>query len=248
MKLHILSDLHLEFERIDPPRTDADVVVLAGDIHTGLRGLDWALEYFPDKPVVYVPGNHEYYGNKMPRLLEKMRLKAENTNVRILDNDAILIDNVQFLGCTLWSDFMLFGKEGFSLLEAQSRMNDYSRIRFGPNYRKLRAKDTQTLHMQSIRWLKAVINECMARTKVIITHHAPSMRSMPDKYALDPLTPAFVSNLDSLMKESGAELWIHGHTHESCDYRLGSTRVLSNPRGYPDCQNRSFDGVLVVEV
>lgn len=248
MKLHILSDLHLEFERLDPPRTDADVIVLAGDIHTGLRGLEWALEYFYNRPVVYVLGNHEYYRNAIPQLLQKMRLRSENTNVRILENEAISIDNVQFFGCTLWSDFKLFGNEGISRLHAQSGMNDYSKIRFGQNYRKLRAMDTQMFHMQSVRWLKEALNEYTTKTKVIITHHAPSIKSIPYKAASDPLTPAFVSNLDSLVIGSGAELWIHGHAHESCDYTLGSTRVLSNPRGYPESYNQAFNGALVIEM
>lgn len=248
MKLQILSDLHLEFERIHPPKTDADVVVLAGDIHTGLKGLTWAQEFFHDRHVIYVLGNHEYYGYSIPRLADKLRLQSEDTNVHIIENEVISIENIQFLGCTLWSDFKLFGDEGYARIEAQYQINDYRMIRYGRKFRKLTPLDTQMLHMQSVRWLNQALNDSSVETRVIVTHHAPSMNSVSNKFDAEGLTPAYVSNLDSLVVSSGAGLWIHGHTHESCDYSLGSTRVVSNPRGYPYFPNPHFNGSLLVEV
>ncbi|MEM9690500.1 MAG: metallophosphoesterase, partial [Pseudomonadota bacterium] len=109
MKLHILSDIHVEFEAFVPPATDADVIVLAGDIHVGRKGLDWALEQFPDKPVIYVLGNHEYYGKAVPKLTNELQKIAANTNVHLLERSSVEIDGVTFLGSTLWTDFELFG-------------------------------------------------------------------------------------------------------------------------------------------
>jgi hypothetical protein len=110
MRLRVFSDLHLEFERFDPPAVDADVVVLAGDIGTRTHGLTWALQTF-DVPVVYVPGNHEFYGGATPHLVHKLKAMAAGTHVHVLDEDAVVIGGVRFLGATMWTDFQLFGRE-----------------------------------------------------------------------------------------------------------------------------------------
>jgi len=248
MRLHILSDLHLELGSVELPVIDADAVLLAGDIDTGLRGLRWASEHFADKPLIYVLGNHEYYGKALPRLEEKLRIAAENTNTHMLENESILIDTVEFFGCTLWTDFRLSGNERIARVDAQSVMNDYKRITVSPQYRKLCASDTQLLHIKSRKWLETALKRSSARLKVIITHHAPSMRSISEKYSSDPLNPAFASNLDEFVIRCGANLWVHGHVHESCDYALGRTRVICNPRAYLDDPNPNFDPALTVEV
>ena len=118
MKLHVLSDIHIEFESFDAPATDADAVVLAGDIDIGRNGLDWALRQFPDKPVIYVLGNHEYYGKAIPRFTEKLREFAAGTNVHILEQEALSLDGATFLGCTFWTDFELFGDPRIAGYEA----------------------------------------------------------------------------------------------------------------------------------
>lgn len=108
MKLYVLSDLHLEFSTFEPFKTDADVVVLAGDIGKGTSGIEWARNAFPDKEIVYVPGNHEFYGTQRPETLAGMRIAAQKNGVHLLDKDELVIGNVHFLGCTLWTDFLLF--------------------------------------------------------------------------------------------------------------------------------------------
>ncbi len=77
MKIQILSDLHLEFENFNFYNTDADVVVLAGDVHLGMNGVLWAKKAIQNQPVIYVLGNHEYYRNAYPKLLDKIRKEAE---------------------------------------------------------------------------------------------------------------------------------------------------------------------------
>ena len=110
MKIHVLSDLHTEFAPFHPPETDADVVVLAGDVGVGTRGVPMIREWFPDRPVVYVAGNHEFYREAIPRLSEKIAGAAEGTRVHYLENRAVVIGGVRFLGCTLWTDFDVFGE------------------------------------------------------------------------------------------------------------------------------------------
>ncbi len=112
MRLWILSDLHLEFGPVELPRVEADVVVLAGDVHKGRRGLAWARERFAATPVVYVLGNHEYYGEALPRLREKLEGEAAGSSVHLLENRAVEIGGVTFLGCTLWTDFELHQGSG----------------------------------------------------------------------------------------------------------------------------------------
>ncbi|MEN8763395.1 MAG: metallophosphoesterase, partial [Thiogranum sp.] len=108
MKLYILNDLHIEFEGFEPPDTDADVVVLAGDIGVGGEGLRWAEDRFPDRPVVYVPGNHEFYRHDIT-LIEELKAQAPD-HIHVLNDDLIDIEGVRFLGSILWTDFALFGE------------------------------------------------------------------------------------------------------------------------------------------
>jgi Icc-related predicted phosphoesterase len=108
MKLHILSDLHTEFADFGPPETDADAVILAGDIGVGLEGLRWAARHFPDRPIVYVPGNHEFYGHDIA-LTGSLKSEAPR-NISVLSDDRLVLDGVRFLGTTLWTDFKLHGE------------------------------------------------------------------------------------------------------------------------------------------
>lgn len=162
MKLQLLSDMHLCFGGPDPPRTDADLVILAGDASTGTHGLFWAQDYFRGQQVLYVPGNHEFYKHNYPALLEKLRRQAEGTNVRILNQDKIKINGVTFLGLTLWTDFRLRGpgQAFWAMNAAQQRMNDYRQIRLSDrNYRRLLPQDTQRLHLEGYRWLLANLSK-----------------------------------------------------------------------------------------
>ncbi len=98
MRLYILSDLHLEFEPFTPPAIAADAVILAGDVSTGRTGLKWALKSFPDRPVIYVLGNHEFYGQEVQKLIKELQEMAQGTNVHLLENQSCTIGDVLFLG------------------------------------------------------------------------------------------------------------------------------------------------------
>lgn len=189
MKIHILNDLHIEFEDFEPPVTDADVVVLAGDIGVGMEGLRWAQTRFPDKPVIYVPGNHEFYQHDITLINE---LKAEAAdNIHVLNDDQVIIDGVRFLGSILWTDFALFGEvdKFFAMQTAQQQMTDFSIIqnhgqRFTPT-------DAVKLHEASRDWLTIMLAEPFDGKTVVVTHHAPSSQSVHPRYACDLLTSAF---------------------------------------------------------
>jgi predicted phosphodiesterase len=247
MKLHLLSDIHLEFAPFAPPATDADLVILAGDIGLGPDAIEWAAVTFP-QPVIFVPGNHEYYGGHLKNTLVKMRRTAEGTQVRVLDGDGIIFGSVRFLGATLWTDFLLTRNPLLAQHEAQARMTDYRRIRTAA-YRCLRAPDTRRAHGVARGFLEKCLTEPFDGRTVVVTHHAPSERSISQRSRVaNHLNAAYASDLEPLMGPEVA-LWVHGHTHDSLDYRVGETRVVCNPRGYlPMEPNPDFDPGLVVEV
>lgn len=237
MKLHILSDLHIEFGDMKTPVVESDVVVLAGDIHIGIKGLNWIKNKFKGKEVIYVLGNHEYYYSIIPESADILKKKSEDTNIHILENEELIINDVVFLGCTLWTDFKLYDDIESAANYSKSMMNDYKLIRVMPGYRRLDTSDVIGFHNESFEWLSEKVKEHDGKKVVVVTHNGPSIKSCLPKYKNDPLTASFVSNLEGFIRKSNISLWVHGHTHNSVDYMIGNTRVICNPRGY--C--RDFD-------
>jgi 3',5'-cyclic AMP phosphodiesterase CpdA len=249
MRIHILSDLHLEFGSLTLPHVEADVTVLAGDVRPGRSALAWIRENLPVRPVIYILGNHEFYGGALPKLIEDFRRMSLGTNLRILENECLHIDGVRFLGCTLWTDFRLFGDPAAAGRRAAAIMNDYRLIRVSPEFRRLRGLDTARLHAGSMKWLREQLEQDRKTATVLVTHHAPSARSLDPGDAGDLISAAYASNLDEMVAATRARLWIHGHIHRPVDYCIGETRVLCNPRGYADLSvPAGFDPGLVVEV
>ena len=248
MRLQILSDIHAEFGVFSPPHTDADVVVIAGDVHIGRNGRAWLRTNFPLQPVVYVLGNHEFYRNALPKLTEDLRRESEGGHIQVLENHTFEVGAFTFLGCTLWTVFQINRNAPEARLAAEQTMSDYQLIRLSPEFRKLRATDTVKLHLESVAWIRGELFRRDPSRVVIVTHHAPSPQSVPPYHHNSVLNGAFVSNLDELVEASGVPLWIHGHTHHCVDYLLGKTRVLSNQRGYPDALVPGFNPGLVVEL
>jgi calcineurin-like phosphoesterase family protein len=258
MKLHLMSDLHLEFADYDIPETDADIVVLAGDIGTGLSGMKWAKEQQKklDKQFIYVAGNHEYYGNNFPALQEKLTEETENNPmINYLENKVcsrIIGDEVvKIIGATLWTNFELFGVENQpgAMILAGGRMNDYQRIRnSNGGYQKLKPADTLFAHHESVRFIEKELQNQRPNEKiVVVTHHLPLEKSVPVEFKENKLSAAYASNLTRLFKQYHIDLWYHAHTHTSCDYVYEDTRVICNPRGYCD-ENTQFDSKKVIEI
>jgi len=247
MKLHVLSDLHTEFADFSPPATDADVVILAGDIGVGFGGIEWASQQFPDAFVVYVPGNHEYYGHDIG-LTNEIRSSAP-ANIRVLNNDKLELDGVRFLGCTLWTDFKLYGegKVWFSERTAQTSVRDFTSIRNGN--RTFTPGDSVGHHKTSVAWLVNELEIAFDGPTVVVTHHLPASRSIASQYRNHHLHPVFASHLEGIIEKYQPVLWIHGHTHVACDYEAYGTRVVCKPRGYPsESSARGFLSGLVVDV
>jgi len=247
MKLHILNDLHIEFEGFAPPATDADVVILAGDIGVGMEGLRWAEARFTGRPVIYVPGNHEFYHHDSA-LIDELKVEAPD-HIHVLNDDQVIIDGVRFLGSILWTDFALFGEADkfFAMQQARQQMTDFSIIQ--NNGQRFTPEDAIRLHTASRDWLAAMLADPFDGRTVVVTHHAPSSQSVLPRYANDLLTPAFASNLENLMDGDRPTLWVHGHMHDAFDYEVYGTRVVCNPRGYnPNALNADFQPDLVMEI
>lgn len=255
MKLHIMSDLHLEFAGFEPPQTEAEVVILAGDIAVGLEGLYWAAQTFNRQSVIYVPGNHEYYRSDFNQMIALLRQTAHELGIFLLDSDDVVIEDnqgdlVRFLGCTLWTDFRLFGqdKQRICLNAASQRLNDFRMIKDGG--RHLLPAQTARWHERHVQWLDDQLQKPFPGKTVVISHHLPTARSVSERYKNNLLSACYASELDRLF--GSMALWVHGHTHDTYDYEVGETRIVCNPRGYVSgyCppENPHFDPGLVVEV
>lgn len=259
MKLMILSDLHLEFTPWSPPAeavVAADLIILAGDIAKGSAGIVWARESFPDKAILYVSGNHEYYDGTLDETLTSIRSEARRSEITLLENGTVETGGVRFLGCTLWTDFNLFGGR-IPALEAQAAaaksMLDFSRIH-SRDGQFLTPGDTVALNQNSSTWLRRQLEKTFSGATVVITHHAPSIRSVAPRWASDPVSAGFAGDCEDLV--GMATLWIHGHTHTAFDYRIGMDpargRVICNPRGYRRVdgsgEQTGFDPGLLIEV
>jgi predicted phosphohydrolase len=191
----------------------------------------WAMRHFSDRPVIYVPGNHEFYGHDIELTTELEAAAPEN--ITVLSDDALVLDGVRFLGSALWTDFKLHG-EGeawFARERARRYMNDFVRIRQGGH--RFRPEDSVELHEASRTWLVCQLEQAFDGPTVVVTHHLPASTSIATRYANDPLNPAFASRLEGLIENYQPALWIHGHTHDACNYELFRTRIVCNPRGYP---------------
>jgi len=270
MKLLILSDIHLEFGPFAvPDDIDYDVAILAGDIWVpGTNSVRWAaLEstFGRASDVLLVAGNHEFYGQCIQPQLAAMKLATDH-RVHLLNCDEVVMGNVRFLGCTLWTDFALHIETPDGLVsdpvramnECRKGMTDYAEIRSqvyedkdGPMQVALRPEHTREFHLAQRAWLEAKFAEPFEGPTVVISHHAPHHLSVVEEYASDWVTTAYASELPSHFFDVPV-LWIHGHTHESFDYYVGNCRVVCNPRGYvgyiPREDNERFDPRFIVEI
>lgn len=248
MKIALYSDLHLEtlqrypaFNVVPVPRGEYELIVLAGDIHQGTAGLD-ALARL-GKGHIYVPGNHEYYRNDIEILDHQFEEKAAALGLHFLQRRSVEIGGVRFLGCTLWTDYRI--QPGWAMgaeLLAKAFLPDYKLIRH--RGKRLTPTDTIDLHRCNVDWLESMLSVPFAGKTVVITHHAPHPGSIHPRFNLSPINAAFVSDLSRLIPK--ADFWLHGHMHDSFDYRVlklgaaevvgenaeAGTRVIANPRGY----------------
>ena len=239
MRILVVSDLHLDFhddggreflQRLDPHA--ADVLVVAGDLcpidmlYSSVRALCACFKH-----VVYVAGNHEYYGSdrdEVHRLLAA--IAADLPGFHWLHETEVVIDGVRFGGTTLWFPNDPENEHFAHLL------NDFSQIR---GFRRWVYQD----NARAVQFLEARAPSL----DVVVTHHVPAGGSTDPRFAGSPLNRFFLCDVEHVIARGQPSLWVHGHTHASCDWRLGRTRILCNPAGY-HAENVDFNARLVVEV
>ena len=243
MKLRVLSDLHFEFHRdggrswiADQRDAGWDVLVLAGDVTTVLwfeQVFAWFREAAGSRPIVYVPGNHEYYGSSVADVRKGLAALGEaDPLLHVLDNRSVVIEGQRFVGSTLW--FRHSGRRE----RADRMLNDFQQIGGFRPWVGVQADRSAAFLAREVR--------C---GDVVVTHHLPHEGSVAPQFRGSALNRYFVHDVGSVVEGSGAALWIHGHTHVSCDYRAGQTRILCNPFGYARFeQNASFDEKLTPSV
>jgi len=244
MKLHLLSDLHHEFfqDRWKPsitkwhmniPETDCDVIALVGDIDVGKRGIEWA-KYESErlsKPIVYIPGNHEYYSRDFHQVNQRLAESARNTNVHLLNKDEWVFEGVRFLGATFWTDFLADPRvtQSKAMDIVGQGLNDYHRISYKDG--KLTPELTLAWHIEQKDWLEEQLDKNGDFDKtVVLTHTGPSGACQHGRFKLSAISAGFHSRLNYLVEK--ADLWCFGHTHFNVDTMIGDTRLVSNQFGY----------------
>jgi Icc-related predicted phosphoesterase len=268
MDIWTLSDIHLtlaETRSFDMPFAvpNADVCVVAGDITDDLApGLEWlSRNILPRMPVVTVLGNHEFFGYDIPGARRMAASMAADLGIHLLDDSSADIDGVRFAGGTLWTDFRLFEDtdenttftQRACMAEAKSKFGDFDEIwateaSDRQMARLFNPRDALGLHQGTVSYLDRLLHDSDSTPTVIVTHHAPSSRSIHSKFIEMPTSAAFASSMDSFISAFQPDLWIHGHVHDSFDYRIGSTRIVCNPRGYEAHPNPAFQSSMILTV
>lgn len=262
MRIQIASDLHLDALQSRFPQralleaaAGADLLVLAGDIHLGAGAVDifsnWPV------PVVYVSGNHEAYGSEYAEAVAEIGRRSAATQIHYLERRSVEFNRTRFLGCCLWTDYALYGDLVRSMDYAREAMSDHAAIQasggepFGP-------EAALAEHRRAVNWLEAELAKPFDGKTVVVTHHGVSPASIHPRFHDHPVNAGFLSDLRRLLPR--ADLWIHGHVHDSFDYRYDKARVVANPRGYPlnlaiaqsaaqlQWENAAFDPACVVEL
>lgn len=249
MKIQIASDLHFEFlaphkyERLINTFTgEADILVLAGDI-VPLRFVDTVRDTLGPlcekyKDVVYVPGNHEFYKSTPKDCMSILgAVQNEIPNLHVLKNNLHSIQDQWFFGGTMWFE----DQPGNASLKGM--LNDFNLI-----------KDFEPWVYQQNANFEREFHSNVGSSTIVVTHHLPSNNSVPERFkdfvpGAPSLNRFFVNDMAGAILQKQPKLWIHGHTHDSCDYEIYKTRVLCNPYGYPsEGQRNKFNPNLIVEI
>ena len=243
LDIALVSDLHLEGSSLDLEPGRAHVLAVVGDVcapkgrlkgdRADHEGVLWLADRVHDRPVLMVPGNHDYEGSRPLEALESMRRSAQDSRVVVLWNETFDWEGVRFIGTPFWSD-PTQGKDqdAETLLADVERLTDLARV-YGDDGKPMHGRWVIEQHLQARAFVAAELARDLDLPKVVLTHWAPSVRSQSAEYAAKPLSGYWASDSEDLVEQ--AQLWLHGHIHDSVDYRVGSDptrgRVVSNPRG-----------------
>ena len=246
MRIKLLSDLHLEHYPFTVDYGGEDILVLAGDISPSFFHAKCLVENYLDKTekveVVYVTGNHDYFGSDI-HTVDKMWRQFKHPRFHFLQNDSVVLGGVRFFGSTMWTDMILGDPDAMRVCRLM--MGDFYHIKgFSPGI-------CTALHYTARTNLASVL-EASKEKVIVITHHLPSYKSIDARYADNPSNPSFAStDLDDLIHHDKVIAWYHGHTHHNLDYMDQNTRVVCNPRGYvkkSSTENKNFDKELIMEI
>jgi len=244
---------------------DCDAVVFAGDMSEGMDTVSKLKLHYPNKPTFWVPGNHEFYNLNLQNLRDCYRHCDADSNLYCLDNVARVLDvhdrKVQIVGATLWTNYKVHPEQApLAEMYAIRGINDYRKIKTFVEdsnngnaviERMLSPVDCVKMFETSVNFIDRVLSEHFNGPRVVVTHHLPSAESLDTRYYNSGLDPAFASDLNWLIEKHHPDIWVHGHTHLSCDYVVGRTRVICNPRGYDwghGPENPNWNPNLVVEI
>lgn len=251
MRLHVFSDLHVDAVPGFEPWPAGDMVVVAGDVCEGVdAAFGFLRRHIPlPTPIVFVAGNHEFYGRDIDAELALARAIAPRYAITFLENALGIVGGVRFIGATLWTDYDFYGEDlrGAAVETARVGLNDHVAIRCEGGTPCFMPWHARQRHGASRAFIESALSASFDGPTVVITHHAPHERSVHPRYRSSLLTAAFVSDLSELMHRHAPALWVHGHTHASFDYRVGRTRVVCNPAGY-GTENPAFDPALIVDL
>lgn len=271
MKINLVSDIHLEFAPMELP--GGDVLILSGDIAEAkgiLRDFHstrtepytpGALRYYDFfwhecakyNRVFYVMGNHEHYRGRFDQTYDNLK-SAMPPNVTVLENEVVEHNGVMFMGATLWTNCN--NADSLTLYHLKHMMNDYKVIQNHYKdkglYHKLIPEYTFRVHFDTLQYFQLMLSEHRDKPFVIMTHHAPSFKSVPEQFAHDQLmNGGYASDLSEfILDNENIKVWTHGHMHDPVDYMIGDTRIVSNPRGYVGYERHStvFDAGFSFEI
>jgi len=265
MKIQLLSDLHNEFLRNGKnrpdhhwsgsiPETDADFVVLAGDIDVGIQGAEWAISESErlDKTILYVLGNHEFYRYEYHSVKDGIAELCEGTLVHYLGPDAFVQDDVRILGTTLWTDYEAFdqvpGEQ--SMLYIDNCLTDHRLVEIGNSNSAERFTPQHALdiHQQELAWLSTQLNQDFDGKTIVVTHHGPHHVCQHPAFPMSEMSGAFHSDLSGLIESNDIVVWAFGHTHANVDEIVANTRIVSNQAGYPGEGVSGFDAGFIIEI
>lgn len=250
----IAEYLH-KYPQNDPVVNDPSFVMKAGSRRHLAKLFRNFFEYcsreYPQ--VIYVAGNHEFYDGKFHQALDYLKEETEQfKNIHFLENSTVLLDNIAFIGATLWTD--MNRGDPLTKYSVQTSISDYTAIRNDRyNFRRLSPADTAERHSQSVNYIKDSLELHADKTCVVVGHHSPSHKSIPEEYISDYLiNGAYHSDLSNIMLDyPQVKLWTHGHVHTAFDYQIGECRVVCNPRGYQSekyKENTGFNPSKVIEL
>ena len=199
------------------------------------------------------PGNHEYDNTDIDQARTFLARECDRRGITLLDPGATIIDDVHFIGATPWTDFLLDGmaREPGAHRIAGLRIADFNEtITYENRTKGFTTCESARRHAEDRAFIEAELADAQREgtTAVVITHHAPTPRSIATRFHGNPLNRAFASDLESVIARYEPALWIHGHMHNKVDVTLGATRVLANPGGYNAEENPDYDPQLCVEL